>query len=354
MNNVRQLAVWGSLVAVFTFARASNVQALGPAGAHETVNAVLGDVSWHASGGHGAPKSASESERITRHLAYVEMVLRKRDVRHLSDAQRRARLSMLDVLAAYWRNGRFPRRTGDGFSGRRPRFIDDRGVHCAVGHLLAASGDGSLARSIQERFEYAYVANIDEPALGAWAKEHGFSVTELAMIKPGYGPLPFHRTLSVDSHGGFAPIGVGLGGGLRLGIALLRPGWYGDAMEDSQGQDVLRLVLGIDGFHVRRRDGVNEDYGLALGFPVGLAWELYSSTPFSWFFEVGANVFIHPGRLRDANADFVDHWANWVFAGIGGIWRFTENFAAVARVGLPVSGVGLRYEFGDASFRPGP
>jgi len=84
----------------------------------------------------------------------------------------------------------FPQRTGDPYPGRRPRFIDDRGVHCAVGEMIRATGHPELAQRIDERFEYAYVEQITEPALRQWAKRHGFSVKELAMVQPGYSPVP--------------------------------------------------------------------------------------------------------------------------------------------------------------------
>lgn len=104
------------------------------------------------------------------------------------------REAALDELERYIARGEFPRRTDDTFAGRRPRFIDDRGVHCAVGHLIAASGEAELARAINATHEYDYVRDIDEPALVAWAKRAGFTLDELAMIQPTYGEMP------IDAH----------------------------------------------------------------------------------------------------------------------------------------------------------
>ena len=157
--------------------------------ADETVNAVVGDASWTAH--HGTPPAdASSEERIRVHLEYVEGLLRAHPSAGLAPAQRERRESALDALAAYRRTGIFPRRSGDPYPGRRPRFIDDRGVHCAVGQLIATSGHPALARAIDARFEYAYVRDIDEPRLDSWAEAHGFTRRELAMIQPGYSPVP--------------------------------------------------------------------------------------------------------------------------------------------------------------------
>lgn len=154
----------------------------------DPINAVLGDASWS-----GDPELAPEVPRIRAHLRLVHRLLATRDVSALSPTQRAHRAAALAHLVAYTERGEFPRRTGDAFPGRRPRFIDDRGVHCAVGQLIADSGDEPLAREIADRFEYAYVPAITVPALAVWAESHGFTVHELAMIQPQYGPPPTRR-----------------------------------------------------------------------------------------------------------------------------------------------------------------
>ncbi len=165
---------------------------IGAAPGGDAINAVLGDSSWVAVHG-GAPVNASSEERVAVHLAFVEAKLRTRGTAAFTPAQRERRAQLLDVLATYRRRGVFPRRGVDAYAGRRPRFIDDRGVHCAVGHLIAASGHAALARSIDERFEYAYVARMDAPELLDWAGAHGFTPEELAMIQPAYSPVPTPR-----------------------------------------------------------------------------------------------------------------------------------------------------------------
>ena len=152
--------------------------------ADHAINTLIGDASWagHAGG--------DEVARVRAHLAFAHALLAERDVSQLTLAQRTARAASLADLARYIERGVFPRRTSDGYEGRRPRFIDDRGVHCAVGQLIADSGDEELAQAINARFEYAHVREMTEPALAAWATERGFTVDELALIQPGYSQLP--------------------------------------------------------------------------------------------------------------------------------------------------------------------
>jgi hypothetical protein len=158
-----------------------------PDASSNTINAVLDDASWLDSYGERPTQNAPEAARIRTHLRFVLDRLEKRDVSDLSRRQRTKRAAALRTLAQYIELGSFPVRSGDPYPGRRPRFIDDDGTHCAVGHLIAASGERELAADINEDFEFAYVRDIESPALFAWAVDSGFTVTELAMIQPSYG-----------------------------------------------------------------------------------------------------------------------------------------------------------------------
>ena len=155
----------------------------------DPINVRVGDRSWVAVGARGEPSSASETERIEVHLRFVEAALRGAGGDLDPETQGR-RLEALDALAAYREAGVFPRRSGDEHEGRRPRFIDDRGVHCAVGAMIARTGSPVLAQEIDAAFEYAYVPEIDHPGLVAWAARFGFSLDELAAIQPAYSPPP--------------------------------------------------------------------------------------------------------------------------------------------------------------------
>ncbi len=161
--------------------------------ADTTVNAVIGDASWFAAHAQ-PPETADEVTRIRTHLTYVVAELQRRDVAAWSPRQREHRRAALASLAAYARRGVFPRRTGDAYAGRRPRFIDDRGVRCAVGELVAASGHPELAAAIAATHEYAYVRDMQVPALARWAAAQGFTIDELALIQPSYAASPTAET----------------------------------------------------------------------------------------------------------------------------------------------------------------
>lgn len=148
------------------------------------INAVLGDVSWWDT--HKRPlQTEDEDTRIRTHLAFVSGLLRAARPKLTPDQSSR-RAAALAVLETYVARGVFPRRTRDTHSGRRPRFIDDDGVHCAVGYLLAATGYEDLAARIDREDEYGHVLEMRFAALDRWAHKHGFSVLELAMIQPSY------------------------------------------------------------------------------------------------------------------------------------------------------------------------
>lgn len=126
------------------------------------------------------------------------MLLDARDVSALEPVQRERRDAAITVLDRYIERGVFPRRTSDDYGALRPRFIDDRGVHCAVGEMIAQTGSPELARQINARYEYAFVRDMKSAALLEWANAYGFTVDELAAIQPAYAkpyrkpePVPF-------------------------------------------------------------------------------------------------------------------------------------------------------------------
>ena len=154
------------------------------------LNDVLGDASWTAAFGSQRPTD-DEVLRIRTHLTYVLDRLRTRDVvRLLPEQQRNRRAAALAALERYIQRGVFPRRTGDRYEGRRPRFVDDLGTHCAVAQLIAESGSHDLVRAIRADHEYAFVRDITTPGLREWADATGLTLDELAMIQPSYSPPP--------------------------------------------------------------------------------------------------------------------------------------------------------------------
>ena len=151
-----------------------------------SVNAVLGDESFVRAFGRLPNANTAEDLRIATHLAYVEELLRARDVRSWPSELREARERNLDRLRAYRTAGSFPRHEGP-HAARTPRFIDHMGRICAVGYLVEQSAGRELAEAINARFQEATIVEMESQALGDWASASGLSVRELAMIQPCYG-----------------------------------------------------------------------------------------------------------------------------------------------------------------------
>jgi hypothetical protein len=126
------------------------------------------------------------NEAIQLHLLNVVSVLKARNVEHLSKKQSSERSNLLDVLQQYALNGIFPINTFVDY--QTPVFIDKSNTHCAVGFLMEQSGFESLAREINIQQNLAYVKNIRVNGVSEWAKNHGFTIDELAWIQPGYPP----------------------------------------------------------------------------------------------------------------------------------------------------------------------
>lgn len=185
----------------------------------EPINRRVGDASWP---GPGAPADAPDDARIRAHLDWVGQVLGAADTSHLRPAARAARAELLGVLADYAAAGVFPRHDAWG-GGRRPRFVDTDGRLCAVGFLIAATEGRALAEELGAAYEYAYLEDIDDPRVAAWADASGFSIDELATIQPGYtacdawghGPDTGAGDCAAEFKGAHPwLVGLGLGGGI--------------------------------------------------------------------------------------------------------------------------------------------
>ncbi len=129
----------------------------------------------------------SERDWIATHLELVEQTLRGRSTSHLTAQQKANRMEALNHLNEYWHGRGFP--VNEDFAYRLPIFIDKHDNFCAVGYLIKATGHEAVSRKVAANTNYAYVAEMNYPELGAWAKEYGFTVDELAWIQPGYPPL---------------------------------------------------------------------------------------------------------------------------------------------------------------------
>jgi hypothetical protein len=126
-----------------------------------------------------------EVELISFHLQQTEQLLRQKSTTHLTTAQQKQRLHLLDILHTYWQAGKFPINTNH--ANRQPYFIDDFNTYCAVGFLMQQTGANEMAREINATQNYNYLKNIQHPKLFNWVQNSGFNIDELALIQPSYG-----------------------------------------------------------------------------------------------------------------------------------------------------------------------
>lgn len=138
--------------------------------------------------------------RIREHLARTEADLRRNTPAGLTEAQREARARRLDDLGDYRESGRFPINPAP-LDTLHPIFIDAAGTACAVGRLIIASGRRDLAEAIAAAQNHAYLPEIADPRLPAWAEENGLTLEECARIQPSYEGSIWKgiRGLAIDS-----------------------------------------------------------------------------------------------------------------------------------------------------------
>lgn len=159
-----------------------------PASGRTSINAVIGDMSYLHAFDLKPTERVPDQIRIRTHLQYVERILRTRSVEHLSDEQIINRENHLDNLREYYQAGEFPHNDGHPDS-RRPTFISKDGNICAVGYLIEKSLGRKIVEKINQQYKYSFIQNIDHPIFDDWVESSGFTIHELAMIQPQYGPI---------------------------------------------------------------------------------------------------------------------------------------------------------------------
>lgn len=177
------------------FTVSANAQLVPGTAADLTAHLVEVNAQWNAERQHAVDASGSvafsnEAERIATHLRLVREQLMQHQPEGLSADQAANRASLLDRLAHYANDRRFPQNHVLPY--RNPVFIDPFGNACAVGWLMIESGHRDLAETISSEMNLAYVLEMPGtqhwPAIASWASEHGFQAEELAWIQPGYPP----------------------------------------------------------------------------------------------------------------------------------------------------------------------
>ncbi|MFC5410938.1 hypothetical protein ACFPMF_16580 [Larkinella bovis] len=153
------------------------------------INPLIGDKSFVARFGSEPDETIDDKLRIHTHLEYVEQLLRQRTTPGLPKEQQKKRLFLLDKLKEYRQRGIFPKNY-DYPNERKPCFIDKDGSICAVGYLVEQTAGREAAESINLRYQYATIYEMNDPDVVNWIAESGLTREECQMIQPAYSPPP--------------------------------------------------------------------------------------------------------------------------------------------------------------------
>ena len=160
----------------------------------QTVNAVIGDISFFRKFGETPNAKTDEDLRIKTHLAYVEILLRNSNTDYLSKEIAIKRRFVIDLLHNYWTSGIFPKNY-DYKDQRLPCFIDKDENICAVGYLIEKTEGRAIVNEINKKYKYDFISSMNDKNTEGWAKKYGLTKLECAMIQPTYN---FERPIEME------------------------------------------------------------------------------------------------------------------------------------------------------------
>lgn len=230
----------------------------------------------------------TDEDAIKAHLLLVCNSLSKNTPENIKNYQLKKRESLIEELREYAHRKTFP--TNLYHKIRTPYFVDDFGVHCAVGYLMKQSGNEELVETIRKNENYKYIEDIRTPGVQNWADEFGFTVEELKWIQPAYLPHPEKISqIKEGTNGSVSNMDVGFSGEIiiagefdRIGqVPCLNIGVYHQNQLSCLGQGVKGEINCVDrnsnGIYVfGRLEYEGDDYSMAY-FKDG-AWE-YDNIP---------------------------------------------------------------------------
>lgn len=123
--------------------------------------------------------------RVSGHLAYAESLLRMRSTRHLSETQRANRELLLDLLVVYASGRSYPQglfQKGED----SPCYVDDQGVFCPVGFLLARTAGQQFAQAVCAAKSADELPRTLRDRLDQWISLSGFTDEELSLLQPRF------------------------------------------------------------------------------------------------------------------------------------------------------------------------
>ena len=184
-----------------------------------------------------AAANAAEVVRIQAHFDSVLRELRTMTPAGLSQTQRALRNAHLAELQAYRDRGLFPHNHDFG-EAWTPYFVDHRGVHCAVAHLLAASGRSDIVERVARTNNNVWVADLaGDREFTAWLDASGLTLAEAARIQVPYIETPEEGGGSASSNRVNTAVAVVAG---SLGAATI----YWNARSSAPERSRLRAALG--------------------------------------------------------------------------------------------------------------
>jgi hypothetical protein len=183
----------------------------------QSINPILGDTSFEKAFGKKPTAEVSNELRIATHLAYVENLLREKELPHLSATVKEKRLHALNLLHQYWEKGVFPENL-DYPGERKPCFIDKNGRICAVGFLVEQTASREAAERINEKYQYEELLAMNDPLLDDWVAANGFTKEECAMIQPTYGDPVGNPSYTANKITPAYGISSSIAGGISLSL----------------------------------------------------------------------------------------------------------------------------------------
>lgn len=183
---------------------------------NQSVNAVIGDISFTEKFGHLPDEKTNEDLRIKTHLEYVKNMLRNTASITLTAVQQQRREHLLLLLHQYTEAGVFPKNY-DYEDCRKPCFIDKDGRICAVGYLIEKTAGRAVSETIKNRHKYDELLAMNDKLVDEWIASSGLSMEECAMIQPSYGSFP-PQTSEVNSITRAEGISSSILGGANLSL----------------------------------------------------------------------------------------------------------------------------------------
>jgi len=202
----------------------------------QTINSLLGDISFINKFGQKPTATTNEDLRIKTHLEYVENLLRQKDVSNLTVKQKENREYLLDLLHDYWTAGIFPRNY-DYANKRVPCFIDKDGRICAVGYLIEQTAGRQVAEIINTEHKYKKLLSMNDSLVYNWVAVSGLTKEECAMIQPAYGTPPNYNYNYISPEYG---ITSAILGGANLSLSTI------NVIQISEGTDNKTIpIIGL-------------------------------------------------------------------------------------------------------------